>query len=436
MKLSEFSCKQIEAYNHSDARINIYEGSVRSGKSFIALLRFLRELRQGPDGAYLLAGKSQTTILRNMIQPLQELTGGVIRLNLQLGEFTLFGRKVYIVGANDERAEGKIRGLTLAGALVDEASLIPSNFFRQLLARLSIKDAKLFGTTNPDSPYHWLKADFIDRGSELDIKVFKFTLEDNPSLDPIYVENLKKEYRGLWYKRFILGDWVLAEGAIYDFFDYDIHTRKEPHTYAKYYMLGVDYGTDHPFAAVLVGFNDDHAPNIWVEKEYVWDHKVKGHQKTASEYYQALYDNFYSLYPIKTTYIDPAALSFAVELRRNHRVTINANNDVLPGIHTVANLLVNGDLMICRNCPNLIKEIGGYVWDANAGKQGEDKPLKIRDDAVDSLRYVCHTHFGKRSKLKETSKEELAAKRFAANPMAAQGLGAGAYGWQSTGMGW
>ena len=164
------------------------------------------------------------------------------------------GREVYVVGANDERAEAKrIRGATFAGALVDEATIVPESFFRMLLSRLSVDGAKLFATTNPDSPYHWLKTQFIDREAELDLKVFKFNLEDNPSLSQNYIKALKSEYQGLWYRRFINGEWVLAEGSVYDFFDQKIHCRREPPSYAKYYVAGVDYGTANPFAAVLSG---------------------------------------------------------------------------------------------------------------------------------------------------------------------------------------
>ena len=248
------SKKQVQAHEESNARINIFEGSVRAGKSYIVLRRFLKEIRNGPEGVYVIVGKSERTVMHNVIQPLNgpDFMNGTIKYNRGLGEFTIFDKKVYVVGANDERAEGKIRGSTFAGALVDEASIIPESFFKMLLSRLSVDNAKVFVTTNPDSPLHWLKTDFIDRRSELDISVFRFVLDDNPSLGQVYKDNLKKEYKGLWYKRFILGDWVLAEGSIYDFFDTALHVVQAPKTYAKQFFVGIDYGTTNPFAAVLV----------------------------------------------------------------------------------------------------------------------------------------------------------------------------------------
>jgi PBSX family phage terminase large subunit len=430
--LEGFSPKQIEFYNNSDARINILEGSVRSGKSFIALLRFLQEIKNGPEGAYFICGKSERTVLHNVIDPLQTITGGIIRYNRGLGEFTLFGRKVYVVGANDERAEGKIRGSTAAGALVDEGSIIPESFFRMLLSRLSVPNAKMFCTTNPDSPYHWLKKDFIDRQSELNLKSFKFKLDDNPSLSAEYVDSLRKEYKGLWYKRFIEGNWVLAEGAIYDFFDTSLHTTASPPSYAKYYLVGIDYGTTNPFAAVLVGFNDDAHPTLWVEKEYYWDSKAMGYQKTDAEYANDINREF-SGYPIRLYYLDPSAQSFEVELKRQHKPVMQAKNDVLDGIRFVGNLFTQGDLTICKSCYHLTQEIEGYVWDAKSIREGIDKPLKQRDHAIDAMRYALFSHYGTMHTLKEVSKEQSyiqsQQKKWQKNPMDYAGY-VNSAGWQ------
>lgn len=430
MYLSE---KQIRAYCESDARINIFEGAVRSGKSFIALLRFLKELKYGPEGEYIIVGKTERTVIHNVIEPLRKLTKDAVRYNRGLGEFSIFHRKVYVVGAVDERSEGKIRGSTFAGALVDELTIIPEGFFRMLLSRLSVANAKLFGTTNPDSPYHWLKTDFLDRSDELNLKIFNFTLDDNPSLTKEYVSSLKREYKGLWYKRFIEGNWVLAEGSIFDFFDQKIHTVRAPASYAKYYLLGVDYGTTNAFAATLVGFNDDVKPALWIEKEYYWDSRKTGMQKTDLEYANDLKREFGG-YPIRFVYLDPAAASFEVELRRAKWPVKHAKNDVLDGIRTMSNFFIDGNLVICRHCTNLIREIEGYVWDDKSVKLGEDRPVKLRDHAIDACRYAVHTHYGSKSSLKEITQEEARTaatqRAWNSNPMAANGLSPGSFGWQ------
>ena len=427
----DLSPKQRKSIFEATARLNIWEGAVRSGKSHSVLLAFINELQTGPDGAYTICGRSERTVKHNIIDPLQAITGGAIRYKQGVAEFTMFGKKVYVVGANDERAESKIRGATFAGALIDEATILPQSFFKMLLSRLSVKGAKAFISTNPDSPYHWFKTEYIDNAS-LDKKIFKFRLEDNPSLDPTFVENLKKEYQGLWYKRYIEGLWVLAEGTIYDFFDTSHHVVDHPPTYAKHYFLGVDYGTHNPFAAVLVGYNDDRRPYLWVEKEYYYDPKVIGHQQTDSEFADDILRVFDG-YPIRHIYLDPSAESFEVELKRRHKPVIQANNDVLPGIRTTAKLFSTGDLVVTSACRNLIKEIEGYVWDPKCLKEGLDKPLKRNDHLCDALRYVLNTKFGKRHSLKEDTREDLykqeQQRKYQGNPMQYPGF-TDSFGWQ------
>lgn len=319
------------------------------------------------------------------------------------------GRIIYCIGANDERSESKIRGPTFSGAYVDEATLIPESFFKMLLSRLSRDGSRLIATTNPDSPFHWLKKDFINRQDELGLKVFNFRMEDNPSLTADYVNALKKEYQGLWYRRFIDGEWCLAEGSVYDFFDEGIHVINEPPAYGKYYIVGVDYGTTNPCAFVLLGFNDDAPTKIWVEKEYYFDSAKEGHQKTNAEYANDFID-FISDYPLKAIYIDPSAASFKEELRRKgHNLPIrNADNDVRNGIDDVALRLCTGDLKVLRCCKNLIHEFQSYVWDKKKAENGREEPVKEFDHCLDALRYAVRTHWGAKRNIVEQSSEQRA----------------------------
>ncbi len=430
-----FSPKQIEAFTKSQSRINIAEGAVSSGKSHIFMYRFLDELRTGPEGAYVIGGKSETTVIRNVLKPIQAEVGNIFRYNQSRREFILFGKTVYVVGANDERAEGKIRGLTAAGGLIDEGTLLPRSFILMLLSRLRVENAKLFLTTNPDSKYHWLKTEILDKFADdpEELAHFKFRLDDNPYLPTKYKESLKKEYSGLWYRRFIEGEWVQAEGAIYDFFDTNVHCVKAPPTYAKYYILGVDYGTKNPFGAVLVGFNDDVHPALWVEKEYYWDSKVTGYQKTDAEYATALKQVFGN-YAISTVFLDPSALSFQTELKRQRWPVKPAKNDVIDGIRCVSTLLSQGDLVIVDKCTNLIMEFESYVWDDKSLNQGVDKPLKQRDHCLDALRYAIFTKWGTRLSLKEVTREESymqsEQRKWQSNPMSYPGY-TNSPGWQS-----
>ena len=198
-------------------RINVLEGSVRSGKTWVSLVLWAFWVKTMPEtGLYLMAAKSLTTLKRNCLLPLQDLVGDSnFTFSAVKKEGWLFGRHIILEGANDIRSEGKIRGVTLQGAYCDELTQLPEDFFTMLLSRLSEPGAKLIATTNPDAPTHWLKVRYIDRAEELDFLDFRFLIDDNTTLPREYVENIKREYTGVFYDRFILGNWTLAEGIIY-----------------------------------------------------------------------------------------------------------------------------------------------------------------------------------------------------------------------------
>lgn len=412
MNISSLSDKQIQSFQESDARINIFEGPVRAGKSFITLIRWIEFCRKGPKGPLVICGRTDKTIKRNIINPLQELVGDAVKYSIGKGEVQMYDRTMYVIGANDDRAEAKIRGSEFAGALIDELTLLPENFCKMLLSRLSIPNAALFASTNPDSPFHWVKTDFIDREKELNCKVFSYSIDDNPALSEEYKNELKKEYQGLWYKRYIEGQWVMAEGAVYDFFDEEIHVMQMPTDPANYYIVGVDYGTTNPCVFAMIGYNPSAYPNMWLEKEYVYDSKKTMRQKSDYEYAKDLID-FIDGYHVEAIYIDPSAASFKQELRRNEVQHIrDAVNDVLPGIRFQGQLLTNGTYKICSNCKETIKEYTNYVWDSKASERGQDKPVKQHDHTKDAERYALYTHFFERTG-KRMSEEEAEAMEIA-----------------------
>jgi len=214
--------KQLDFMLFEDRRINLLTGSVRSGKTYVSLLKWAIFVGTMPENAeFLMTGKTLTSLKRNCLGLLQDLVGqSNFSYSISQKSGKLFGRTIWLEGANDDRAESKIRGMTLAGAYVDELTQIPEDFYKMLLSRLSFKNAKLYATTNPDAPNHWVKVQIIEN-EEIDKKVWSFTLDDNEILkkeNEEYFEQLKKEYQsmgGVFYQRFILGLWVLAEGLIY-----------------------------------------------------------------------------------------------------------------------------------------------------------------------------------------------------------------------------
>jgi PBSX family phage terminase large subunit len=382
--------KQLDSILDSTARINIWQGSVSSGKTISSLIRWIEFCNNGAKGNLLMVGKTERTLKRNVIDVLSEILdgSGSFITRTGSGEIQIGNRTIYIVGANDERAEAKIRGLTLAGAYGDEVTLWSESFFNMLLSRLRVPNAQLFLTTNPDSPNHWLKKKFLDRETELDIKNFAFELNDNHTLDQKYVAALKAEYAppsSLWYRRFINGEWVMAEGAVFDCFDREENIVQELPKMKEYYV-GIDYGTTNPLAALLIGEGVD--DQLYVIKEYYYDSKAGQKQLSDAEYSRELL-KFLDGYDVRKIFVDPSAASFITQLwRDNHLGVTKANNNVQDGIRIVYNLIGSRKLKIHSSCNKLIEELESYVWDVKQQERGEDKPLKRNDHAVDALRYV------------------------------------------------
>lgn len=378
---------------NANARINIAHGSVRSSKTINSVLRFLRFIKETPSGNLLLTGRTERTIIRNLIDPMTELIGSTnVVLRRGVGDVTIYGRSCYIQGANDESSETKIRGLTLVGALADEVTTFPESFWKMLLSRLSETGAKVFATTNTDSPFHWLKRDYLDRADELDLTSYAFTLDDNPNLDPAFVASLKREYVGLWYRRFIDGEWCLAEGAVYDQFDdRAVVPSVVPPVVRAHNLVGIDVGYRNPCVFLNVAYDD--STDLHVTKEYYYDSVSRGRQKTDDEYV----DDFVKWLDGSTPdaiYVDPSATSFILALKkRGYKISL-AVNDVLDGIQCVGRYLSNDNLHIYKSCKNLIEEFASYIWDAKAQLRGEDKPIKQHDHALDALRYILYSHFG------------------------------------------
>jgi PBSX family phage terminase large subunit len=253
-----------------------------------------------------------------------------------------------------------------------------------LESRLRVPGAKLLATCNPEGPAHWLKKDYIDNPS-LDLLHWNFSLEDNPTLDDKYKQQLKASYTGMWYNRYILGEWALAHGAIYDCYD---HTNEyeNPFPAPSYYVVGIDYGTTNATAAVLCAVTPNKWPQIRVEAEYYYDSAKKGRSKTDQEFVRDIKD-FVGYKNVTAIYIDPAAASLKIALRQADLPVLDANNDVLLGIKTCSKFIGGKNIVIHKGCTTLRECIQSYAWDSKAADRGEDKPVKKNDHICDALRY-------------------------------------------------
>lgn len=399
------SAKQLDAVRGSQGRVNLYHGSIRSGKTIGSLLRWLMFVAAtlGKSGDLVMFGRTRDSVWRNCIGPLQDpnLFGSIaaqVKGNYGAPTVSILGRRVYVIGAHDVQAELVLRGLTVLGAYGDEVTTVPEGFFRQMLGRMSNPSgvrSKLFGTTNPDSPGHWLKRLLDDRAKDPEWRTWHFVLDDNPTLDHgeglAYKQQIQREYTGLWHRRFILGEWVQAEGAVYDSWTDDLLVSPaDLPAMERVLSIGVDYGTTNATAGLVVGLAQQ---RLWLLDEWA-PKSAAGRSLTDAEQSLDL-RRWLPNRPVDAwrrpewIHVDPAAASFRLQLFNDGLSnTVPAWNDVLPGIRTVASLMATDRLRVSTACIHFRTEVVGYSWDPKATERGEDAPLKVNDHFCDSARYA------------------------------------------------
>jgi PBSX family phage terminase large subunit len=371
-------------------RWNFKGGATRSGKTYLdfkwIIPTRIRE-RIGLEGLCVILGVTKSTIERNVLEPMRKIYGdGLVGTISSDNTVMLFGEKCYALGAEKVTQVSKIRGASIKYCYGDEVADWSNEVFELLKSRLD-KDYSCFdGTYNPQHPGHWLKQ-FLDSSADIFSQVY--TIDDNPFLPEKVKEELKKEYAGkVFYDRYILGLWALAEGLVYKF-GAENQTDEVPES-GEYY-ISVDYGTMNPFSAGLWCVNGTKAVRI---REYYYsgrDHQgAKKEDKglrTDEEYCDEIAKLADGL-PIQRIIVDPSAASFIAALRKRGWTVKRADNNVDDGIRRVAVYLANGNIKIHKSCSDCIREFGMYRWDEKAG---EDKVIKEYDHAMDEVRYFANT---------------------------------------------
>lgn len=376
-------------------RLNLLEGSVRSGKTWISLLLWAVWISTRPvDYEYLMCAKTLQTLKRNCLMLLQELVGeDNFKFSISTKEGRLFGRKILFEGANDAKSENKIRGMTLGGAYCDELTLFQKDFFTMLLSRLSVTGAKLIATTNPDVPTHWLKKDYIDN-KKVDMLVLRFLIDDNTTLPADYIRDIKKEYTGVYYERFILGNWVAAEGVIYPQFAdnparYIINTPPDDLIFVS---IGGDFGGNgsaHTLNATgfTVGFK-----NIVTLDEYYRKETISPYQ--LEDDFCNFIEGVCSRYKCTEVYLDSAEqiLIKGVKLaaqRRGLRVNIHnaRKGDINKRIIFYNRLIAAGRYKIMENCKHTIEAFQTAIWKPNTTEEKRLDDGSINIDSLDAQEY-------------------------------------------------
>lgn len=401
----QLTTKQAEFIKNCTHRWNIACGAVRSGKSYLQIAYTIPTRlmeRKGQRGLRVILGATRANIERNVLQPMRDVYGDSVatQINSQ-NHCKILGEKVYCIGADNVRQVAKIQGSEIAYCAIDEATNINKEVFEMLKSRLSLPYSCCDATTNPASPNHWFKKFLDSRENGVDIYLQEYTIYDNPFLPKEYVKNLEAEYSGVWYDRYILGKWTLAEGLVFPDFALALYA-EDPLQFSET-VISLDYGTSNPFAAMLWRKSG----RVWYGvNELYYSGRDSGIQKTDEEYLSMLEDLAKDViedlksHPITnmwgtTTHdeipiiVDPSAASFIALLRQSKWFRpISANNDVLNGIRDTNTAINKGLIKVNKRCKHWQEEAQSYVWDEDSDV---DKPIKEHDHLMDSTRYFVKT---------------------------------------------
>ena len=405
MKFVQFSPRQKEvltwwcdASPYRDRDALICDGAVRSGKTLCMGISFICWAMRRFDGQQFgLCGKTIASLRRNVITVLLPILRGLgfsctdkLSRNTLTVQFGGRSNTFYLFGGRDESSQALIQGVTFAGVLLDEVALMPRSFVEQACARCSVTGSKLWFNCNPEGPQHWFYLEWIQKAELRNAHYLHFTMEDNPSLSAAIIARYQRMYSGVFYRRFILGEWVAAEGRIYDFFD-ESFLQEVPSGPFQDWVISCDYGTINPTSFGLWGLME----GIWYRvKEFYYNSKAEGAQKTDAEYVRDLLV-LAGERQISRVIVDPSAASFIEALRREGMPVEKADNDVLSGIRLTADLLKSGQIVICNNCPDAIREFSLYCWDTRS--EAKDVPVKENDHAMDEIRYFAVAVLGNKT---------------------------------------
>ncbi len=404
-----FSAKQLQVLSwwlpgspvyHCDGIIA--DGAIRSGKTLSMSLSFALWAMSCFNGQnFALCGKTIGSLRRNVTEQLKEMlvSRGCTVTEKRLDNLILVERgsrrnRFYLFGGKDESSADLIQGLTLAGVLFDEVALMPESFVNQATSRCSVAGSRYWFNCNPAGPLHWFKRRWLDRAEEKNLTHIHFTMADNLTLTPAIRERYERQYSGVFYRRYVLGEWISAEGRVYDMFDaLSDPVWEEPpgirNRAGVKHVISVDFGMKNATVFLDIYVQGDTA---WVLDEYYHSGRETGVQKTAAQYARELFD--FGGANARFVIVDPAAATFKQELKALGIRVKDGVNDVLAGIQLTASLFARKKIRIHRRCRRLIGELEGYLWDEAALEKGEERPVKLNDHAADALRYFAATMMG------------------------------------------
>ena len=386
----------MEGSPYYDKEAILCDGAVRSGKTLaMGMGFFLWAMACFHGCSFGICGKTISSLRRNVlteVEPKMRALGMQWQEkrcdNLVLVKYRGKENRFYIFGGLDESSASLIQGITFAGVLLDEVALMPRSFVEQACARCSVAGSRIWFNCNPAGPSHWFYKEWVLGAGAKNCLRLHFTMKDNPGLTKAIRQRYERLYSGVFYKRYVLGQWAQAEGRVYDFFTEQM-VGQPPGDCGEWY-ISCDYGTVNPTSMGLWGKSQ----GVWYRvKEFYFDSRREMRQMTDEEYASAL-ESLAGNREVTAVIVDPSAASFIEVLRRKGWHVQKANNDVLSGIRMTSDALKSGKVVICQSCRDCLREMEEYVWDLSDGTK--DKVKKEHDHAMDDMRYFVSTVLGKR----------------------------------------
>lgn len=432
-KFAPFSQKQMKVLTwwndsspYKDYNAIIADGSVRSGKTVSLALSYVMWAMEKFNGENLaLCGKTIYACRRNVVNPLKQMlkSRGYMLLDVRGeniiivsltkrnpdGSTTEHVNTFHIFGGGDEASQDLIQGITLAGVFFDEAALMPESFINQATARCSVGGAKFWFSCNPADPFHWFKINWINDLENKKVLYLHFTMNDNPSLSPEVKARYEALYVGVFYKRYILGLWVLADGVVFPMFQEEEHCIEYNRMWTRLF-ISCDFGIQNATTWGLYGYYAPEKHYHLIDRYYhsgrdmrkqmskTMEPKTQAGQQTTKEYVEDL-KTFIMMHNILPEYIaiDPSAAALIVEIRKDSYFkrrgikVIPAKNNVMIGIQFMSYMLQTKKFTLYPDCIYDKEEFGAYCWNKDRVDKGVDEVVKTNDHCMDSNRYALYT---------------------------------------------
>lgn len=390
---------------HREKKIVIAEGAIRSGKTIAMICGFLIWSCTEFDGeVFILAGKTIGALKKNVIGPMLKILGawGLGYHYVSTGDEARIeiGKNVYyLYDAHNERSQDRLQGLTAAGALADEVALFPESFIEQMIGRCSVTGSRIWMNCNPGAPSNYVKTELIDKQTDKEILVLKFCMEDNLSLSAEIKAMYYRMYTGVFYRRFIRGEWAMTAGLIYQEFANNPgqFTVTELPQISRA-VIGVDFGgTGSAHSFTLLGFTNG-MREVVVLAEYYHDNKRSG--------------------TLSPTELDAAFVAFCKEAKRRYRVyeafCDSAEQTLIQGLRIAMarsglgievknavkgpindriaffnSMMAQGRFLCHSSCVHTIQALRDAVYDPKS----ETKDIRLDDgttniDSLDSMEYA------------------------------------------------